>query len=512
MKEVNLACLFDIRTPNTHKGVALDMVMSEYTRGAVDYLEWCEANLDYLRQAGSMIDKEGEPTGKYNKDSLAKVMPKASTIKIDVSSKVRDALLSDCASMMAGYIESCKVNHDTSFPTAFSLVEDERALALQEIRFLGDDLEQENELFAALNRKPKATVRPLYLCRSADVRILTDETMDHWYVWINIFAGKNTLDVSSTCDGTLIDINTAARFYYGGKAGMLLPIEVGMRNDDWHWQFKNYLLPTLARAISEIEPNGIDTLIHEVNTYRTNLRARVKEAKIIRTLDGVYRLAVIFGFDCPEPYTHTHYIGICRDTLWDLSFALTDQNGVVLDVATEETGLAALQIDVTREVRKKQKIAQVVTFRDYKGKQQDGLLHAMANRLINAAQQNRAMIACESSDPVIYQNKEKRPALRRQYGKLIKILQYKCKLHGIPLRTEVFGAKLSKLCTACGSEAETPKRGNDGYFTVCRCGAVRPVSETKAINVARRAIYRKAAWDKKGGYIAFHRAVATRTT
>lgn len=511
MKKINLTCFFDIRKPNRQKGAALDLVMSEYTRGAAQYLVWCQDNLDYLMQAGCATDMDGKSTGDYTKDSLVKIMPKASTINIAVSSKVRDALLSDCAAMMAGYIESCKVNPDTSFPTAFSLVEDDRALALQEIRFLGDDLEQEQELFAALHRKPKSSVRPLYFCRSSDVRILTDETMDHWYVWINAFAGKNTFDVSSVCDGSLIDINTAERFYYAGKAGMLLPIEVGMRNQDWHWQFTSYLLPTLARSITENEPSDVDTLIGAVNEYNTDLRSSIKAAKILRTPGGSYRLVVSFEFTCPDPYAPENYLGVCRDTLWDLSFALTDPSGAVLDVVTEETGLAVLQVSTVKKVRAKQKAGKAVSFRDYKGKQNEGLLHAMANRLIKAAKQNGAMIACESSDPIMVFNKEKMPVLRRQYGNLIKILLYKCKLHGVPLRTEIFGAKLSKLCAACGSEAEI-KRTGDGLFVACVCGSTRTLTETKAINVARRTTYRKAAWEKRGGYTAFHRAVATKAT
>jgi hypothetical protein len=65
----------------------------------VEYLNWGRSNLDYLRSAGSI--QEGKYAGQYNKDSMTKVLPKASQINVAVSSKVRDALLTDAASCMA---------------------------------------------------------------------------------------------------------------------------------------------------------------------------------------------------------------------------------------------------------------------------------------------------------------------------------------------------------------------------------------------------------------------------
>lgn len=505
---LNLTCFFQLRQPNARKRLALDCVLSEYTRGMVEYLDWGRSNLDYLRSAGSI--QEGKYAGQYNKDSMTKVLPKASQINVAVSSKVRDALLTDAASCMAGYFESCKINPDTQFPTAFRLVDDERSLALEELRFAGTDIEEERELFAALHRSPKSTVRPAYFCRSSDIKILTDETLSRWFIWINALAGGNDFAVSATCDGSLIDINSGDRFYYTGKTGLLLPIEIGIRNGDYHWQFTDYLLPVLKR-MADSEPNGIDMLMAELSHYKATGRAAIKSAKLVRTPDDQYRMAISFEFDQPKPYAPETYLGVSRDTLWDLSYALIDGRGKALDVVTEQTGIASLQISTAKQVRKKQEAGRKVSFRDYRGDQLDGLLHTIANRLIKAAIQNKAMIVCESTDKIIVRKREKLPVLRRQFGKLVKILQYKCKLHGVPLRTEIFGAKLARLCPSCGNEADTFFVKGEGYYTSCKCGSVRKISESKAINVARRVFYKKAEWIEKGGYLAFHQSIATRS-
>lgn len=516
MSKLNLTCFFQLRELNRAKRQAVEMLLSEYTHGAVMYLDWCLENIDYIKQAGiysyEVKNKKGEikTVEQYNQKSIAAVLPKASTINIAVSSQVKDSLLSDCSAMIAGYLESLKVNPKTSFPSAFKLVEENIDLALQELRYFGSDVAKEREHVSNLLRKPKSKLRPAYFSRGVAVKILTDEHLTKWYVWLNALSGKNDLNVSSKCDGSLIDINTGERFKYKGVSGLLLPIEIGWRNNDWYWQFTHYLLPTLQRAIRENEPEGINELVEEVKIYPQEFSASMQSAKLVKTADGAYRLAVSFEFIIPTVYEPKTWLGVSRDTLWDWSYGLIDSTGQALDSQTKKTDLAKTQIAAAKRVRKKQKAGLRVTFRDYSGDQLDGLLHSMANQLIDEAIRNQAMIVCESTDKIItVKKKEYMPILRRQFGKLVSILQYKCKLRGVPLRTEMFGANAHRICVACGTLSEKVKQEDKSYLIVCLCGSTRLPSETSAFNIARRIFYRKSEWEEKGGYLMFHKMIAT---
>jgi hypothetical protein len=504
-----LTCIYKLRKPNVKKRTAIDLSMCAYTLGAQRLLDWCEDNLEFLQASGQVIDKKTmQPTGKYTGDSVRSCFPSTTFYRIDVSSKVKDALFADVAGAVAGYFESAKVIPNTSFPTAFALVEDERLLALEQMRFLGDNLEEENVLRSKVGRKPKSSVRPLSFCRSSDFRLLVDRDVSTVYVWMCMLPAGCEYAVPCTMNGTLYDINTGEKFYQGGKTGILMPLEIGIRNGNFHWQFTDYLLPSLMRVNEDEEDRGdIDDLLPALGSCEQ--RCAIKTAKLIRSPSDEYFLAVSFEFRAKAPYETERLIGLSRDTLYDLSYALVSKEGVALDYATEQTGIADLQVSTAKSVAKKQRRGKAITFRDYKSKQLDGLLHVMANRLIDQASDARAAIICESSEPIRGKRGERNKALRVQYEKLIKILKYKCKILGVPLRTEVFGAKAGVLCVSCGVEAKTQKI--DGtWMTVCSCGDIRSVSQTRAVNTARRVNYKKSEWEKNGGYLSFHRAIASR--
>jgi hypothetical protein len=478
-----LTVWFDLRQPSAWKRQALDNVFDAHTAMMAGLLADCEADIERIATDGQIVNRDGAPTAKYNALSIGKCLPRSSDLPAEISSTLRDALVRDVAAMIASFLELRKIDPATSFPTAQQFNPDLQMDAARSLAMLADDEEAERELAADFMRRPRLTHQPLTFGRAADFGLLLDETHGRLFAWLPVLASGNAVITDPVkLAGNLIDVASGESFVKRSKISLLVPLEFGHGKRTHNWQIEKFIRRALDGGAS------------------------IKTAKLCRMQDSdsavAYRLYVSVAFETPEVYQPERVIGVAPGVLMSAAWSMVDDAGRVVRRAQANDGMASIQHNVSRTVQRKQRRGRAVSALDYRGRQLDELLHNVANQVIATAVLQRASVAMREMDA------RERPAkLRVAWQKFETIMQYKCAIAGVPLRTGVFGAFARRICVQCGEMADWDRE----TITCAACGHIEPALTAEAINTARRVTYRRADWEKRGGYRAFHRSFANLT-
>lgn len=478
-----LTVWFDLRRPSAWKRRALDNVFDAHTATMAGLLAQCEANIERIAIEGQMTNRDGAPAGRYNMLSVGQCLPRSSELTTEISSVLRDALVRDVAAMVASYLELRKTAPDTSFPTAQQFNADLQMEAARSLALLADNEEREHELAADFMRRPRLTHQPLTFSRAADFGLLLDETHGRLFAWLPVLASGNaTITEPVKLSGNLIDVAHGETTAKRSKIALLVPLEFGHGQRTHNWQIEKFIRRALDGGAS------------------------IKTAKLcrLRDRDGVvsFRLYVSVAFETPEVFQPERVIGVAPGVLMSAAWSMVDSAGQVVRRAQANDGMASIQHNIARSVQRKQRRGRIVSALDYRGRQLDELLHNVANQVIATAVAQRASVAMREMDA------RERPArLRVAWKKFETIMQYKCALAGVPLRTGIFGAFARRICVQCGEMAEWDRE----TITCAACGHIEPALTAEAINTARRLAYRKADWEKRGGYRAFHKSFENQT-
>lgn len=493
-----LTCSFQLRQPSAWKQRALDYAFEEYTRSAATLLDIAQGKLEVIEEDGRVIRKDKKAgtdvvTDKFDAKSVGRVMPTSGQCPdFDLSGSMREAVVSDINAATASYMELMKIDDNTGFPTAFRHVEDERDAALESMRYedsiqIGNMtwhqwerqvIELESDRRAALMRRPKSTVRPMTITRNRDFELLMDSNMSRFFVLLPILPNNHELIESAVVgDGTLICVRNGEPFKKKTKQSLLIPIEIGERNDQWHWQFTHFILPTLDGEAS------------------------IKSAKLIKQADGRYKINVSFAFECQPEYKPETYLGIDRGVIFTMAYGIVSvEDGSIVEKDFFDDGLRSLQIDAGGRIKKRQQEAKRVTLKDYKRRAQEEILHRLVNKIIDIAIEHKSSIVLEDLNVKVAGS-----FVRSSWAKLEKIIRYKAKLDGVPVYGNIFAAKTSQICIHCGEDVIEHKR--DGSPVVCgTCDRAEHADAAAGINIARRPMYRKKEWQKKGGYRGFYKS------
>ena len=485
-----LTCSFQLHDPSARKKAVLDFAFEQYTLGASTLLEWAKLNMGLIKSEGRKRKKDGEYLDKWDGDSVRAVVPSSGAWSMPIGSSVKEALIADVSASLASYLELRKTDANTGFPTAFVNVEEDRRSAYDFWCDGGnadewDNLVTEDDLRAKAKRRSKSTVRPIAISRSRDFALLLKPDLSGLYAWLPILPADNGfLAEPLTCDGSLINIATGEPFVRKSKTAVLVPVELGIRNNDFHWQFNEFIV----RAIDG--------------------QASIQSAKLIRldTQDGYkYKLNVSFAFVCPDVYKPDAYLGIDRGILFSVAYGVVDLDGRIVAKGHYEDGLRQLQMDAGKRVQRKQEQSKGVTALDYKRKAIEEIIHKLVNHVVELAKQHRAAIVLEDLNV-----KVRGRFVKSAWKKIGQIIGYKANLAGVPVYGEVFAAYSSLICIHCGGKIIEHKR--DGSPVVCSvCGSQEHADEAAGINIARRAMYRKRDWEGRGGYMAFHKSFSKYT-
>jgi len=500
-KQAFITVSFRLRTPTRRKQELLDFAMQEYTSQVQRLLDWAHEHLDNIRTNGRTSK------GVYNADSIRPCLPTGTAWRVPLSSSLKDGIFSDVCGMIASYLELESTDLLNNWPTAETVVTDEpRARALSafgtldtvgragalrsgaDIAEVADevalllDRRRESDLAADMRRKAFVKERPLTYTRGRDFDLLITSDLKHPYIYLPLlpnddkrtgitdFGQKNMLTLWSNDPDGVTPIQAGKK-----RNGLLLPLELGKRGGQFHWQFRKFLLAML-------DGNGVP-----------------KSAKVIKRR-GHYYINVSVAFPAPAPYEPKGYMGITDNVLYNLTYAIVGKTGELMQTHQSETGILDLKMDAQKQIRRKQQQGKAVSYLDYRTSAQDELLHLLINQMLQTAKTHGAGIAMMDTNGIYSKRNEKK--LKRLWTKAEFIIAYKCKMMGIPYRTGVFPAKAMGICIRCGGDCSRQESN-----AVCaQCGASVPLGITKAVNIARRVMYRKSEWGTKGGYRGFHQS------
>jgi len=459
-----LTCVFKIHNPSAHKKAVMDYALEEYTLAY-------QALLDYAWEHRDHVAEHGMYRERYNSKAISRLL---STKDFKLHSSVKDSLLRDVGMNLASYFALVGEDSRTSWPTSRNFREGVMRDALD--RFAEVGIEDFEELSADLLRKSRLSYMPVLFCRNDTKRnftLLGNVKKRQLLALLYLLPAGHELGRPLGINGSnLYQMGTGEIFNSDSRCSILVPLEMG-RNS---WQEQKFLDPARGYVIN------------------------IKTAYLVKA-DSEYFLHVAFEFPCPAKYEPETYLGVDRGILFSAAYALVDGGGAVLEMGHYDDELRALQIKHGREREVKARNGKMVTRRDYKTKAYNAILHTLANLLIEKALDSKAQIVLESLNIQV-----KGGRVVSRFKKLQKYIEYKAKLVGVPTR-EVFAAYSSMICHKCGAMME-----RDDRKVTCGCGYEGHSDDNAAVNIARRALYKKANWEKKGSYKAFHRSFANAST
>lgn len=458
-----LTCKFKLHNLSNRKRRILMHAFEQYTRAYDNLLEWSKNNLEVLRENGMFRNT-------YNGKAIASLLPR---IKTELHSSLVDSLKSDVAGNLASYFE---LGEEAGFPIARTFLDAEIDQAALWFSGVGANLEDYNTARNYLLRRAHIDYMPLFFSRpdgatrNRNFSLLVNTEKPQLLAALWLLPAKHALcKPLNAKQNNLIRIDTHAIFTSNSTTAILVPLEVGRTG----WQKYKFLDPA------------------------SELQAQVKTATLLKSGNDFY-LAVAFKFEDAESYTPQAYVGIDRGILFNAAYAVVDSRGTVLDLGHYEDELRALQIKHGREREVKARNGQLVTRRDYKTRAYDNILHVLANKILDLAQIHQAQIVLEDLNIQVRGGR-----VKSRFKKLEHILNYKAKLLGVPVRN-VFAAYSSIICHRCGADLER----DDRKVTCSECGYAGHSDDNAAVNIARRALYKKKDWEKHGGYRAFHKSVS----
>lgn len=483
MAKAFLTGTFKLHNPGQNKRLVLDYIFDAYTFGLGSVLEDAKNRLAKIRKRGKVTTKNGDVLDKYSEISVMPFLPKSGNIDCQIASNLKESILKDVASGIASHLMLEGTDQDPGYPQSRDPSPEGYPNALQNFARVGIDLADEIESKRQLLRRAKGSVIPIYVSRSRDLRLLYDRKKDRFFLWIKLLSAGHKLCSQTIIDqDNLIDINSGEIFKSKSKIALVFPLELGIRNDRWHWQYTRFL---------EVIMNG---------------EASIQSAKLIRKEIGQgfeYFINVSFGFEVPDKYPPQSYLGIDRGVFFSMAYAIVDKNGATLKMHHENDGFRHERIAAGKRVQYKQAKGKAVTVKDYRQKHLDSILHSVINDILDEAERYQSMIVCEDLNIQI-----KGKFYKSAWKKMYKFLEYKCKMRGIPLwKNGIWAAYSSQICIVCG-ELNRGRRRDGSAFVCPECGATYHSDEGAGVNIARRVLYKKKTWEKKGGYMAFHRSFA----
>jgi putative transposase len=463
-KTMFLTCVFKLHNPSGHKRAVMDCALDEYTRAYQALLDWAAEHDELLRRESVYNDK-------INTRAIAGLLPR---LNVGLHSSAKHSLFADVAGNLASYYALSSEDSNTGFPVGRDPNPEVYANALDDFALVGSDVDDYNDTRNRLATLARGQYMPLFIegadgaKRNRYFSLLTNADANKLLVALWLLPKGHALErpINAT-EGNLYRLDTGEVFTSNSAGAILVPLEVG-RNG---WQGDKFLNPAL-------EGN-----------------ARVKTAFLVKR-DDEYFLHVAFEIPCQPVYEPAAYLGIDKGILFTAAYAVVDTVGAVLSMGHFEDELRALQQKHGKQREELARNGQQITKTHYKQKAYDAILHSLANTLIDMAKHQQAGIVVEDLNVQV-----KGSRVVSRFRKLDHILEYKCKLAGVPFR-RVFAAYSSMICHHCGGDMT-----RDDRLVTCReCGYVGHSDDNAAVNIARRVMYRKADW--AGGYREFHRSFA----
>lgn len=379
-----------------------------------------------------------------------------------LSSALKDGVSTSVAATLASHFALARKQEDTGYPAPPPEPQVAWEEDLARIRSCCG-LEEETELRNRLNQIARARVHLRPLIFTRSRDLRLTERNEKWALNLPLWAGRN-----------------GSRWF---------PLAFGK----WHRE------TFLAREYEEGEGLKCGEVIEQEGEFYALLQFQLPDPELVET---------------------ETFLGIDRGLLKQACYAVVNGHGKMVQVGSLGREYRNLQVHLGQERERKQRNGQTVNFRHYQTPQLEALLHEYSNFLANLARERRAQVVLEDLSISTAGRR-----VKSAYAKLEKFLRNDLEERGLPAPRQVWAASTSQICSNCGQKLPEARQG-EWFFCTCNGGTMLDADENAAINIARRALYRKEDWPhqwagsscgicgtakettKAGCWLAFHQSFA----
>jgi IS605 OrfB family transposase len=466
-----LTAVFELR-PSRRKAAAVERV-----RATAESMFWDAVGK--LRNPADAIvaieaPKERQTAAKAMRADIAR-NTMASASKAGLSEAVAQGLTRDITASVMSYVGLRANGHAAEWPSPVAPDAADHAAALNEFltATTKDAEDAARDALALVSKVPGP--RPLTMARARDATLLRRSDNGSIVLVLNVLRASDPrarqVHIDAGIDASTGEVTKAQK----SSTRLIVPVSCSK----WHEQ----------KFLSG--------------------RATLKSSLIVRRRDRWFLCAQFEMAEASRPRLTGARMGVDRGIANPVAMAVADRDGAVIAApkpAGSEIGDAIHKAE--RRRRAEQRRRGVSSLKH--ARQVDHHLHHLANDIVRDAKTYGAQVVVEKLDGFKAAIRTKRVKGARknpwqkslknvQLGKLETILDYKLKLAGLPPAREVFAARTSISCPACG-QTDPKSRVAQDKFVCTGCGFEVHADTCGAVNVARRDI--AFTKHKKGGDFA----------
>lgn len=512
-KHIHRTAVFTLHHPTRHVRAVLDHALRNYTHASTIILEhFSHYTVDELyAMATYAIGSNGEQltsTKQLAKALFAREVPAITSVLAPLESRLRESLKAEIADNLMSYVElSLMPNQTPSYPARLQEEDREpfRLSALEELRTVADDLEEENDLKASLLKTKQAEHVPLSFCRIEAERncgLFYNPETRTFYARLFVTPPESRYAKPITIAGRYIDIRTGTIYvrhedrdkYEGvesfgtGKRSILVPLEMGK----WHEQALRF---TETAFLPQRNGNGTPAAVPV-------------SAHLVKAGDE-YQLHVAFRFPKPQRIKPQNLLGVDRGITALAAGAVTSLDGktVIETFVSDGTELRTLQRNMEQVISTKQAKGQVMKGDRRRARVAEQHVHLCANQIVELAIKHQAQVVMEDLSNFTAPIRRPKGQVRSKFNKMLSRKQYqhiqdavnaKLALVGLP-PVRLVGASFTSLtCSQCGCISKESRSSEDRtQFTCVQCGQSIHADIQGGISIARKLLWLQVRGEEK---------------
>lgn len=535
MKPTHRTAIFTIHNPTRRVRSILERAFTDYTRAYGEVLEiFQNLTLPELRAMATYHDKNGverrgakrleqrlfvhyDDSEEISEESkISEVDPplpdryaRIADIMESLEGGMRESLRRHISETLMSYIELSEGQQQSpSYPQHLKPKDLDRLHeeTLELIRTIADDLEEEDILRANLLRSKQPDVVPISFCRISAERncgIFYNEETRTFYARLFVVGCLARNDKPLRVAGEYTDIRNGVTYvsqhlydaaskaneerdkekrkvmksFGGGTRSILVPLEMGR----WHEEQKLF-------AAEAFLPHRTDGKVPA---------ALPVSAKLVRRGEN-YQLHVAFQFSVPEKIAPKTYIGVNRGIKFLAGGAVISQNGKTIIETFTASGaeLGRLQQSIEKTFAIRQSKGKPTKGDRRRSRIADHHVHSVANQIVAKALQHQSRVIMEDlsafNNPKRRQTRYERKRTmfpRRQYQKLLDIVNMKLNIAGLSPVIIVSPSFISLTCTQCGHIDEKNRVAPDWNFKCIECSYEDHPDVLAGVNIVRKLMW-----------------------
>ncbi|HEX3640222.1 MAG TPA: IS200/IS605 family accessory protein TnpB-related protein [Ktedonobacteraceae bacterium] len=528
-KHIHRTAVFTIHNPTKHIRAVLDEALQNYTRAYTSILDFFSSyTAEELHAMAVFAVRESNGEELTNARTLETALfrtnkiPDLDQLLEPLEARLRASMKSDIASTLLSFAElSLTEKQKPSYPNR---VEEDnrdakREAALEGLRTISDDLEEENTLRDQLLRTRQRGLVPLSFGNSMPdqgFRIFYNPETRTFYVRLYVIGELSNHGRRIDIDGQYIDIREPENIYMRNKGFQEHKTGLKRYSTSTHTILGDYHLGMGRYQEVRSFGNGTRSILVplEMGRWHENMLRFTKHAflpqrsgdtsvkpawpvsaKLMKYGDK-YQLHVAFQFPRPERIKPATYLGIDRSISYLASGAVVSLDGKevieTFNVSTDE--LNGLIGAIEKNIAIKQKKGKTTKGDRRRARIADRHVHQVANSIVEMARTHQSQVIVEDLSYIAPKKRVggkgkafNRILQRRQYQKLQDLLATKLDIAGLTPLRKVSSAYTASTCSQCGCVSkENFDKEDKNLFHCIECGYTTDVGQQSGINIVRK--------------------------